>query len=719
MNTGGAMTADLSNDDGSRGAFGPADTGLGGLTHAAASDASGAGRGWLAPLVRRLLRSWIGSAPGATPPFVMKVGRRGLERISPAARAALGADLRAGASLHAVVVALAGADRPLADAIMTLVERGTAFRRRTQLGERGVFDVVGAPEGASCTLWLTDVTAAVSASDQAPLAAARAEVEALVAAIDASGAPVWRLGADGAVLQTNAAARRVGPEPPPSGVVRVPLPRDDGALLIQTVDAAHTGGETVLTSFIDTVTDTFAHLRIGLAIFDRERRLTLANPAVAQVFGMEQDFLTGRPTLRQTLDRLREARRLPEQLDYPAWRATLFTLFDDIARARYDEQWELPDGRSIHVVGRPHPMGGIAFVFEDVTEAIAAQRRQLTAVEVRRAMLDALGDGVVAFGPDGKMRMANPAMLRIWRLGENAEQAPRHVADFAEACAALNPDPPIWDMVRDAVTGGGAGAPRTHRVRLGDDRFLAARIAQMPDGSTLAAFSDVTDSQHVADALSARAATLEAAEQMRAATLYQISHGLRTPLNAVMGFAELLAQGQDGPLPEPRNTYLRNIRAASRLLLDGLESLTDLVQAGAPSVEEGAERVALDPVLRGAVELLEPRIAENEVSVTVTPSANCAIALGDPPRLRQLVFAALSEAVTHAAAGAPITVGADIEGQRLTLWFQAAWLDTGAGRSGGFALAADTAAMHGGELAIETSNDAQPRIVCRMAAAPH
>jgi signal transduction histidine kinase len=708
------MAADLLNDEGS----------------AAATSAAGAGpwrrsgpdypgEGWFRTILKRFAPRWL-SPPSGSPNLSILLTPRGVERITPAARVALGGDLRAGAPVSEVTAALAGDDRPLAECIGALVERGAAFRRRTTIANRGVFDVVGAPVGAHCALWLTDVTATVArlTSDEAHLTAARAEMDALTAAIDASGAPMWRLDAQERVVHANAAARRTAAEPPSRGVVRIPLPPERGALVVQTIEAAQANAKSVLSSFIDTVTDTFAHLRIGLAIFDRERRLTLANPAVAEVFGMQADFLAGRPTLRETLDRLREARRLPEQLDYPAWRATLFTLFDDITRARYDERWELPDGRVIHVVGRPHPMGGIAFVFEDVTEAIAAQRWRLTAVEVRRAMLDALGDGVIAFGPDGKTRMANPALLRIWRLGDTVEQAPRHVAEFADACAGLTPDVPIWNIVRDAVTGGGAGSPRLQRVRLGDGRILSARIAQMPDGSTLAAFADVTDSQHVADALSARAATLEAAEQMRAATLYQISHGLRTPLNAVMGFAELLAQGQDGPLPEPRNTYLRNIRDASRLLLDGVESLTDLVQAGAPSVEESAEQVALDGVLRGAVELLEQRIAERGLVLAMTPGATDAVALGDPPRLRQLVFAALSETVTHAANDAPITIGADLDGDRLTLWFEAAWLDTAAGRSGGFALAAGTAAMHGGELAVEAADGAPPRIVCRMAAAP-
>ncbi|PIP95969.1 MAG: hypothetical protein COW75_11650, partial [Rhodobacterales bacterium CG18_big_fil_WC_8_21_14_2_50_71_9] len=261
----------------------------------------------------------------------------------------------------------------------------------------------------------------------------------------------------------------------------MPIAAADGdTLAVAAAPTATPAPGAALNRFVETVTETFAHLRIGLAIYDSERRLTLANPAVAELFGADPAWFAARPTLRETLDRLREARQLPEQANYPAWRAQLFTLFDDVARASYEERWELPDGRSIHVLGRPHALGGIAFIFEDVTEAIAMQRWRSTAVEVRRATLDALADGVVVLGPDGQTRMANPAFVTLWRLGERFDDAPRHVSDIAAACRALIGDDPLWTRICGAVSGVGGRAPWSGRVSLANGRALMARIAPMP-----------------------------------------------------------------------------------------------------------------------------------------------------------------------------------------------------------------------------------------------
>jgi signal transduction histidine kinase len=677
----------------------------------------------LRSLFRRLFGiGYPGRLSGDPAPDVatLRLGLHAVETCSPAARALLGACARRGAPVDALRARIAAIDAVLLADFDRLRARGEAFRRRVQVDETRIYEISGGPAGGGCALGLRDVSAEAQAQRRAEreAAEARAEAEALRRALDAAGAAAWRLDpSDEPVWRSQAAGRgRAEADPPTRATtVRFALP-DGGAVAVARGGPSADGADGALSRFVETVTETFAHLRTGLAIFDSDRRLTLANPAVAEIFGVGPDLLAGRPTLRQMLDRLREARLLPEQLDYPAWRAALFTLFDDVNRANYDERWELPDGRSIHVVGRPHPTGGIAFVFEDVTEAINARRWRLTAVETRRAMLDALEDGVIAFGPDGKTRLANPALMHIWRLGDNVEDAPRHVADFDVACGPLIAEGQIWRIVRDAVSGVHGEGPRHHRVRLTDGRVLSARIAQLPDGSTLAAFSDVTDSEQVADALRERAATIEAADQMRAAMLYQISHGLRTPLNAVIGFAELLAEGHVGPVPHPQASYLDNIRAASTAMLKGVESLTELVGAGAaPSLADEPQEIDLAPLLRGAVELLEGRLAERGVDVVLSPTVERARGRGDPARMRQLVYAALAEAAACARSGAAILVRVERDVGGLAI--RCSGFEPPATESQPFAVARATAEMHGAVLALERDADGGASIVCRMAGA--
>ncbi len=435
---------------------------------------------------------------------------------------------------------------------------------------------------------------------------------------------------------------------------------------------------------------------------------------MAELFGADPLWLTERPTLRETLDRLREARQLPEQADYPAWRAQLFTLFDNPARAAYEERWELPDGRSIHVVGRPHSLGGIAFIFEDVTEAIAMQRWRSTAVEVRRATLDALADGVVVLGPDGQTRMANPAFVSLWRLGERFDDAPRHVSDIAAACRPLTGEDLLWDRIREAVSGSGGRAPWSGRVSLANGRALMARIAPMPDGSTLAVFSDVTDSERIAQALRERAYALESAADMRNALLDQISHRLRTPLNAIMGFAELLLENRVGAVSEAQRSYLENIREASDGLLEGVESLADVVSTGSRAAGLQIGDVSLTAVLQGAVGLLERRLRERGATIDMAAVRQDAVMRGDPARIRQMVFNMLAHTVGGAETGEVLEVGAARLGARVEIWCACDSLPTDGAGSPSLTLARRAAELHGGEIVFDVGPDGKRRIVCRL-----
>ena len=126
--------------------------------------------------------------------------------------------------------------------------------------------------------------------------------------------------------------------------------------------------ERTLARFVRTMTETFAHLNVGLAIFDRNQTLALFNPALVEMWQTDPAWLARQPDLREIIDRLRASRRIPEMPDFHTWRLQLTNLFDDTESADYEELWHLADGSDIRVLARPHPHGSLAFVFEDVEE---------------------------------------------------------------------------------------------------------------------------------------------------------------------------------------------------------------------------------------------------------------------------------------------------------------------------------------------------------------
>jgi signal transduction histidine kinase len=461
----------------------------------------------------------------------------------------------------------------------------------------------------------------------------------------------------------------------------------------------------------DPIAATFRQLRIGIGVFDAGRRLSTANDSFFQMFGVSRSDFGHMPSLREMIDLLRERRMAPEDGDFAAWRDRLFGLFGgQDAAAIYDERWELPDHRVLHVVGQPCA-DGVTFTVDDITATVEMERWRTTALKSRAITLDALLDGVAEFGPDGSVRGCNGAFLRLWRLDDGEREPPRHIAALAEACAPLAPDGRLWDALRGVVSGHAQEPMQHRRVRLSDRRVLEARVARMPDGKTIAAFTDVTDSERVADALRDRAAFLEAADAMRASALYEISHGLRTPISAVIGFADLLANNADARTA----AFATNILESANALREGVERLSELVAAGSPSVDEVSSAVSVTPMLHSAAALLERRLRERGARFDFADAPSEVIANGDPARVRQLIFAMLSEAAHRVAQGGVLRVSADAHDGELALYCASPQIRLGEGPSSGFAMAQRTALMHGAALSLERGPDGEGRVVYRTA----
>ena len=416
--------------------------------------------------------------------------------------------------------------------------------------------------------------------------------------------------------------------------------------------------ERTLTRFLQTMTETFAHLTAGLAIFDANRRLALFNPTITEIWGLEPAWLADRPTLREVLDALRSNRRLPEFRDFHAWREALVGLFDDPESADYEELWSLSDGRTLRVLARPHPHGSLAFIFDDVTERLSLEQRNRTMDDLIRTTLDRLHEGITVFSPDGVLRYVNDAFHEIWDTDADSVALDMHVREVLTLTRRMSLDTDVWDRLAAYATGEAGRRAWTARIALGSGRMLGARFAPLPDGSTMAVFADVTDSERIASALNERNEALEAAEQLRNAVLDQISHRLRTPLNTVFGFGELLANARAGPLNPRQQDYADGILEGAAQLLDTIGEVTELAslqidpsegEGGAPSVED---------VIGLTRSLLERRAQDSRIRLSVELEGAIGTLDCNEVRLRQVVFNMVADAIHRCPAGGTVTLTA-------------------------------------------------------------
>ncbi len=260
-------------------------------------------------------------------------------------------------------------------------------------------------------------------------------------------------------------------------------------ILVSAVDAqAAVVAEEQLREFMQTLTKTFAHLTIGLAVFDRARRLALFNPALTDLTGLPVDFLTGRPTLFGFLDKLRDRQMIPEPKDYKTWRKRIVELEAAAADGSYLETWSLSNGLTYRVTGRPHPDGAVAFLFEDVSAEISLTRRFRAELELGQTALDSVEDAIAVFSSSGAMVLSNQAYSNLWGSDPTNGVLNADISDEIRGWMSRTVPTPVWGDVREFAVQTHDRAEWIADVRLKDGRPVTCRFTPVTGGATLARF---------------------------------------------------------------------------------------------------------------------------------------------------------------------------------------------------------------------------------------
>ncbi len=249
--------------------------------------------------------------------------------------------------------------------------------------------------------------------------------------------------------------------------------------------------ETTLRDFMQTLAKTFAHLPIGLAIFDNHRQLQLFNPALLDLTGLPPDFLSMRPSLLAVLDSLRDRKIVPEPKDYRGWRRQIMDMERAAASGVYEETWNLPGGQTYRVIGRPHPNGALALMIEDISTETSRTRRYRAELELGQSVIDSMDEAVAVFSETGALVMTNAAYARLWGHDPSDTLSTGGIKALSEHWRTRSAPNGLWADIADYVSTTGDRARWSGSARLLDGRMIACRFTPLAGGATLVGFSIV------------------------------------------------------------------------------------------------------------------------------------------------------------------------------------------------------------------------------------
>ncbi len=131
------------------------------------------------------------------------------------------------------------------------------------------------------------------------------------------------------------------------------------------------------------------------------------------------------------------------------------------------------------------------------------------------------------------------------------------------------------------------------------------------------------------------------------AFLATISHEIRTPVNAILGYHELLELGLAGPLTDKQRLYLERASASGRHLLDIIDEVLDFARLDADRLEVTREAFRVGAIVNDALLMIAPQARMRHVDITNASgrAAHQLTAWGDPSRVKQILINLLSNAI--------------------------------------------------------------------------
>ncbi|HEY2531532.1 MAG TPA: PAS-domain containing protein [Xanthobacteraceae bacterium] len=399
---------------------------------------------------------------------------------------------------------------------------------------------------------------------------------------------------------------------------------------------------------------TLDQLSTGVAMFDADQRLSFYNAAYRALWDLDSAYLDQAASDSAILERLRVARKLPEEQDFRQWKAHLHEAYR--ANEAKDQTWHLPDGRTLRVVTTPNPDGGVTYLFHDVTERLGLERRFEELIRVQSETLDNLAEGVAVFASDGRIRLHNAAFARMWNLSPQTLAERPHIELVTVWCRPLHGDAATWQALRDVVTAIENREAIAGRLERRDGSVVDCTTVPLPDGATLATFHDVTDSVNVERALRERNEALEDADKIKIDFVHHVSYELRSPLTNIIGFVHLLGDPATGPLVAKQREYLDYITVSSNTLLALINNILDLATIDAGRMQLNLGLVDIRRTMEAAAEGVQDRLVSGNIRLDIRAPQNIGHFVADERRVRQILFNLLANAVGFSPPGSTVTL---------------------------------------------------------------
>ena len=303
-----------------------------------------------------------------------------------------------------------------------------------------------------------------------------------------------------------------------------------------------------------------------------------------------------------------------------------------------------------------------ADVAASIAEAVPASEPSAVGhanAEELGAILDTTAEGIVMFDAEGNINSCNRSAEALFGY-DGAELVQRNLAELF----APESQPAVLDYL-GGIKGANVASLLDHgrdvlgRVRGGGLIPLSMTMGRTRPGGPnfFAVFRDLSQSKKAESELQLARRPADRAANAKADMLARISHEVRTPLNAIIGFAEVMIGERFGALGNERYTeYMKDIRASGERVIAIINDLLDLSRIETGKLDLTFANQNLNDLVEQCVAVMQPQANRERIIIRTSLAHMLPPVVADARALRQISLNLIGNSIHLAKAGGQVIV---------------------------------------------------------------
>ena len=269
----------------------------------------------------------------------------------------------------------------------------------------------------------------------------------------------------------------------------------------------------------------------------------------------------------------------------------------------------------------------------EIKRTTASLQQRIDELQKLDTIVEHIEDGVIILDEKSNLLLINPAARRSFGLWQDDEIKGKSINEVLS-----HPDVKL-------LLSQGIDNPLPHNeINFEDGRVLSAQCTSIPHIGLAITMQDIT--------------YLKQIDRLKNEFVHTVSHDLRSPLTAILGYVDLL--DRVGPVNDQQREFIHRVQNSVQSITSLVNDLLELgrIEAG---FDTQREVVSLDGIIRFALETLGGQISEKKLNLHVDLPTDMPPVRGNPIRLRQMVDNLIGNAIKYTQEGGEIAIAVEVQ----------------------------------------------------------